>query len=117
MTTYHSCREKFINPCHGTDERFLSNCTNVLDKKEGYGSYPAQYKSLQRNNDKDENVYTVDNLNALLTIPQCNSSFNVPTGTQCSGGEMKQGQRNRVVNQQFNGGSMLAHSGVGVKMV
>ena len=59
----------------------------------------------------------MDNSNSLLTIPQCNSSFNVPTGTQCSGGEMKQGARNRAVNPQFNGGGMLAHSGVGVKMV
>ena len=116
--SYHTHRIKFNNPCHGTDEKYLSNCTNVLDKKENYvsyPSYPAQYKSLQQNNDKDEKVYTVDNSNAFLTVPQCNSSFNVPTGTQCIGGEIKQAQRNKVVNPQFNGGGMLAHSGVVVK--
>ena len=113
--SYHSQREKFHNPTYGTDEKFLSNCTNVLDKKEGYGSYPAQYKSLQQNNDKDDKVYIGDNSNAFLTVPQCNSSFNVPTGTQCIGGEIKQGSRNRAVNPQLNGGGMLAHSGVVVK--
>jgi hypothetical protein len=113
--SYHSQREKFNNPTYGTDEKFLSNCTNVLDKREGYGSYSAQYKSLQQNNDKDEKVYTVDNSNAFLTVPQCNSSFNVPTGTQCIGGDIKQGPRNRAVNPQLNGGGMLAYSGVGVK--
>ena len=116
--SYHSCRKKFNNPYHGTDEKYLSNCKNNIDKKENYvsyPSYPAQYKSLQQNNDKDEKVYTVDNSNAFLTVPQCNSSFNVPTGTQCIGGEIKQGQRNRAVNPQLNGGGMLAHSGVGVK--
>jgi hypothetical protein len=60
-------------------------------------------------------VYTVDNSNAFLTVPQCNSSFNVPTGTQCIGGDIKQGPRNRAVNPQLNGGGMLAYSGVGVK--
>ena len=115
--SYHSHRKIFNNPSYGTDEKYLSNCSNILDKKEGYGSYPALYKSLQQNNDKDDKVYTVDNSNAFVTVPQCNSSFNVPTGTQCIGGEIKQGQRNRAVNQQHNGGGMLAHSGVGVKMV
>lgn len=116
--SYHSHRKIFNNPSYGTDEKYLSNCSNVLEKKEAYGSYPAypaQYKSLQQNNDKDDKVYIGDNSNAFLTVPQCNSSFNVPTGTQCIGGEIKQGPRNRAVNPQLNGGGMLAHSGVVVK--
>ena len=112
--SYHSCREKFNNPCHGTDEMFLSNCSKVPEKKEAYGSYSPQYKSLQQNNDKDETVYTIVNLNKILIKPYCNSNFNAPTGTQCSGGEIKQGARNRVVNPQFNGGNMIAYSGVNV---
>ena len=116
--SYHSHRKIFNNPYDGTDKKYLSNCSNVLEKKEGYGSYPAypaQYKSLQQNNDKDDKVYIGNNLNAFLTVPQCNSSFNVPTDTQCIGGEIKQGLRNRAVNPQLNGGGMLAHSGVVVK--
>ena len=113
--SYHSCREKFNNPYIGIEQKFLSNCKNTFDKKEGYKSNKSLYNSLQdikqRNEDKDEQVYNANNLNDFITVPICNSSINVPTGTHCIGGEMKQGARNRVFHPQFKKGGMLAYSG------